>query len=90
MGPCPKVHDDRLKAAYEKAKTEQPEREFEWEASFERYLERLVAEYDSEITRAEQRLQSTQDDTPNAEARSFLFFFAFIFGCSVCVLSYRF
>eukprot|EP00123_Amoebidium_parasiticum_P016451 comp23436_c12_seq2/m.39056 comp23436_c12_seq2/g.39056 ORF comp23436_c12_seq2/g.39056 comp23436_c12_seq2/m.39056 type:complete len:231 (-) comp23436_c12_seq2:110-802(-) len=60
LGPCNYIHDEQLKAKYEEAVKKG--REFDWDVAFERYLEKLVADLDSDIRRANERLKRTQGD----------------------------
>jgi RNA-binding protein Luc7-like 2 len=63
LGPCPRVHDDKLKRQYEEAAKTQS---FGYERGLERTLERFVAEAERKIGRARQRTEEESGEGPIA------------------------
>ena len=61
IGPCPKVHNEALKAEYESA-SEQQKLEWGFEFDYRNDMEKLVSECDRRIETAQRRLEKTPDE----------------------------
>lgn len=59
LGPCDRVHDEKLRTAYERARKE---RDFGYERQHLRTLERCIAESDRRIERSRKRVD--EEDVP--------------------------
>ncbi|RKP09510.1 U1 snRNP-associated protein Usp106, partial [Thamnocephalis sphaerospora] len=59
LGPCPKIHSEKLKEEYEQARKE---RDFGYDDELERSLERFVRDCDRRIESARRRLEKPADE----------------------------
>lgn len=60
LGPCPKLHSDKLKNEYEKARHS---RSYGYEEEFEQALQQFVSECDHRINNARRRLEKQSSDS---------------------------
>ena len=68
LGPCPKIHSEKLKSEYEEAKKQ---KEVDYELEFERSLGNFVSDCDRKISGAQKRLDKTPED--NAKITQLVF-----------------
>ncbi|CAG8641105.1 8913_t:CDS:2, partial [Paraglomus occultum] len=62
LGPCPKLHSQRLKSEYEEARKRNPN-QHNYDLEFERSLAQFVADCDRKILSAQRRLDKTPEDS---------------------------
>jgi len=60
LGPCPKIHSEKLKSEYEEAKKQ---RDVDYELEFERSLGNFVSDCDRKISSAQKRLDKPPEDS---------------------------